>query len=130
MSETFLNGTEMHKQITTTKTQINTMLKHRQNSVFNRYPFVFNEVTFTNFTDTLKNETFPGNNYYAPYIQGKYDKVDLTWKLDTGTPLTYTNWDNQEPSNVNNRRKIKFIEKKWLTSYYYMKRPIICSYRL
>ena len=98
--------------------------------MLNRYLYILNEATFTNLTDTLKNETFPVNTYYDPYIQGQYDTVDLTWKLDTGTPLTYTNWDNQEPNKVNTKRNIKFKEKKWVTSYNYKIRPIICSYRL
>ena len=87
-----------------------------------------NCAAFTYLTDTLKNESFPFNTYYYPYIQGQLDTVDLTWKLDTGEPLTYTSWDNNEPRQVGTN--IKVVEMKWATTYNNRMRPIICSYRL
>ena len=103
---------------TTTKTQSNGLRSIR----------IRNCAAFTYLTDTLKNESFPFNTYYYPYIQGQLDTVDLTWKLDTGEPLTYTSWDNNEPRQVGTN--IKVVEMKWATTYNNRMRPIICSYRL
>lgn len=75
---------------------------------------------------TLSNVSLPDVSYKRPIIQGFWDGVD--WILDNGSPLVYTNWDLDQPKNIDTKRYIRLIDGKWRTTIPSIIRPVFCSY--
>lgn len=79
------------------------------------------------FVETLSAVTFPQSSYKYPYVQGHWNG---SWILDDGSPLLYTNWDINNPRELEKQPYIKVTESGWRTAVNEKTRPIICSYKL
>nr|XP_022293657.1 uncharacterized protein LOC111104150 [Crassostrea virginica] len=82
---------------------------------------------FWKFIETLSAVTFPQSSYKYPYVQGHWNG---SWILDDGSPLLYTNWDINNPRELEKQPYIKVTESGWRTAVNEKTRPIICSYKL